>query len=145
MTPMSTQEVFSIEFECSKLVISYAYFTDNRLYEEQANLFTEDAIYINPFKRAEGKKAIRCYLEHKNAGNQIRHICCPPFFESVHTDQAISVTYATIFVGEDKGEGSIEVSGADSVVEFHHIFQRTPAGWRIAQHTSRPVVVVKPQ
>lgn len=140
---LSTSDRQAIELECKRLVASYAFLADHRRYDEQAALFTEDGVYRNPMTKAEGKAAVRAYLDTRPAGIATRHICGQTFFETLDADQATAVTYVTVFLGEGSDEGPNEIPNLPSMVEFRNLFRRDADGWRIASHESVGVMIVK--
>ena len=132
-----------IEAECSRLVTSYAFLVDRRRYAELVDLFTHDADFERPGVKVNGQDAIRSFMEARSVAIATRHVCAPSFFEKVELDEAVSITYLTMFMGEGTDTGPNDVPGIAGLAEFHDLFRRTAEGWRIASHVARPVMVVK--
>jgi hypothetical protein len=141
MTTFSPDDA-QVKSACTDLIVGFAYLVDQRRYPELCDLFAEDGIFERPGLRAEGHEAIRAFLDARSLETETRHVCAPPFFEEIGKDHARAITYVSMFHGPPPPEGSpISVTGVAGLVEFHHRFIRTEAGWRIAHHESRVVVV----
>lgn len=140
---LSAEQRLAIESHCRSLVGAYGFLADHRRYDEQTALFAEDGRYENPFTSAEGRAAIRSYLDTRPAGVATRHVCGQTFFEKVTADEAASITYVIVFgaPGTDEGPNEMDVGG--SAVEFHNTFRREHDGWKITYHASRGVLVLK--
>ena len=140
---MDMRERMAIEAECGRLVAGYVFLVDRRRYDELVDLFTDDCVFERPDARVEGAAALRDLMAARPAHIATRHLCGLPFFEKVEADEAVAVTYTVMFLGEGTDEGPNEVAGAAGLAEFHDLFRRTADGWRIAQRTAKPAMIVK--
>lgn len=140
---MEMRERMAIEAECGRLVAGYAYLVDRRKYDDLVDLFTENCLFQRPDARVEGAAALRRLMDARPGHIATRHLCGMPFFETVEVDEATAVTYTVMFVEEGIDEGPNEVAGAAGLAEFHDRFRRTADGWRIAERTAKPAMIVK--
>jgi hypothetical protein len=141
--PMDAKAQMEIEWACTKLVHDFAYYMDQRRYEDLAALFTPDGVFDRVGQPLRGRREIVDALAKRPLDQRIRHVTVGIHFASVATDAATAVVYNASYVGrlDEPGKPSVYAISRPALLEFQDAYRRTPDGWRIAERVARMVLV----
>jgi hypothetical protein len=130
---MNLSERIAIERECERLMIDYAAHADFRDYYGFANLFAEDGELNLTGQPVCGRDAIRRAMEVRPAGRESRHVITNLAVKVIDETRAEGVCYLTLY-RKDAAEGErrpFEHAGPDLVGDYHDVYVKTGAGWKI--------------
>ncbi len=133
-----SDQIRSIENVCRSLVLDYAYYRDRPNAGAVANLFTKDAQLTVLGQTYFGREAIRKRVQAGQGGPIFRHMMSTirVFVESAQS--ATGVSYVTVY-SHSPGDLPRPIDTPLAVGEYHDVFVRTQAGWKIKERTFVPV------
>lgn len=147
---MDEREELRIEAACHRLLMRYATSVDRKDYDRYLAVFAPDIIWRRPDQPPlVGVDEIRKYfetierkrrsLEHPEGHTQ-RHLFTTVDIEVLNADSARGISYALVYRDETPPDGGPStMREPELLVEYDHVFRRTDAGWRIAEHEARHV------
>ena len=140
---METKTQMEIEWACTKLVHAFAYYMDQRRYDDLAALFTPEGVFDRVGQQLRGRREIVDALGKRPLDQRIRHVTVGIHFARVATDEAAAVVYNASYVGrlDEPDKPSLYAMSQPALLEFGDAFRRTPDGWRISERIARMVLV----
>lgn len=128
----------TIEQECAKLIIRYAYLNDERNFEALADLFTADAVLYRPSAPTQaitGRADILSAFRKRPADVITFHICSDILIEIEDDVSATGRSRILLFSGSAPADGSRIPTDARPPVPgvFHDRFRWTDGGWKFAE------------
>jgi 3-phenylpropionate/cinnamic acid dioxygenase small subunit len=120
---------------CRDLIMDYAYYRDHPGAEHYVALFTEDAELSILGDIRKGREAIRERM--RTVTGSTVHLMSTVRITEVSPKEATGVSYVTVYTGP-AGDGPHTVSGYAIIGEYHDVFRKTDAGWKIAKRTLVP-------
>ena len=128
------------EADCTRLCIDFAYHLDARRYAGVLDLFTADGKFDRLGTVFGGRDEISRFLEGRPADVVTRHLCTNIRISVQSADEATGVCYVLFFSGKAGADARLPIPPSPpGVVEYHDIFSRTAAGWRIRERRIAPV------
>jgi hypothetical protein len=127
------------ERACTRLVMDYAVYRDAGNAEAYADLFTENGSLSLLGQTFNGRTAI---LERmRSAPPQISmHLMSTVRIYPESATRARGVSYAEVYV-EGAGEAPSKTDGFLAIGRYHDRFEKTEAGWKIAERRFERVLV----
>src|SRR5215510_649297 len=135
----------AIERACERLVMDFAFFSDQQDYESLAGLFTPDGVMQRPSgDPLVGRTAIIQSYRSRGAGRLTRHICTNTRITVESEDRARGTTYAVVFSANaaqsPEAHFGIKADPRQLIGEFEDEFVLSEDGWRIASRRARFVM-----
>ena len=132
-----------IEWLCTKLVWDFAYYMDQRQYEDLAALFTPDGLFDRVGQRLQGRREIVEALSARPLDQRTRHLTVGVHFLSAGPSEATAVVYNASHVGRgDQSDTPSRYAMSQPIVlEFRDTYRRSLIGWRIAERIARMMLV----
>jgi SnoaL-like protein len=135
----------AIERACERLVMDFAFFSDQQDYESLSALFTPDGVMQRPSgDPLVGRTAIIQSYKSRGAGRLTRHICTNIRITVESEDRALGITYAVVFSANaaraPEAHFGIKADPRYLIGEFEDEFVRTEEGWKIAHRRARFVM-----
>jgi len=135
----------SIERACERLILDFAYFSDQQDYESLAALFTIDGTMTRPTgDLLAGRTAIIRAYQARPSGRMTRHVCTNIRVTVESADRARGHTYAVVYSANatvpPQSHFGFEADARHLIGEFEDEFVRTDEGWRIASRQARFVM-----
>ena len=124
LDPAACQEKRIID-ACSETVQRYAYSRDRLLYDEYADLFTDDAVFqIEGYPAANGKQAIIESFKQRGSGSFTRHFSQVVNIDVIDDNRAKGISYFTLYLvnREAYDAGQRTLNGPSIVGEYHDEF-----------------------
>jgi uncharacterized protein (TIGR02246 family) len=136
---MNDSERIAIERECERLMIDYAAHADFRDNDAFANLFAEDGELNLTGQPARGRDAIRRGMELRPANRESRHVITNMSVKVIDDNRAEGVCYLTLYRKDAEGgeRRPFEHAGPDIVGDYHDVYVKTGAGWKIKSRRIR--------
>lgn len=132
-----------IEWEISRALNQYYCDVDQRVYENAAALYTEDAEWQSLGVRLHGREEILQALYGGLADGTIRHIKTNCIVDVTDEDHAQARWTNTVYYTADQriedSDGPITFEGPHRIQDFTADFVRTSDGWRIRHRDSKLV------
>ena len=141
---MDTTARIDIEWQCRNLCFEFGYFTDQRLYSQLADLFTDDGVFDRMGQILSGRNAIVEALSTRPPDLTTRNVCGNVVFTELTTELARAVVYNVVFFsGHDNPLAEPARYGASQGVfwECRDLYRPTPGGWRFAERVARRIFV----
>ncbi len=137
---MDDRERLAAEWECEKLVRSFALLNDARDDAALADLFTPDGLFqrgADPGAAVRGRVALRAYFAGRPPDRFTRHFCANTVITCEGFEAARGVTYVLLYTGDGPASGSAPRKAAPQqlVGIYRDRFHRLAEGWRIAERT----------
>ncbi len=126
---------------CEALVQAFCHFIDHGEAPKVAGLFTEDGVFDRKGEALRGRAALAEALGRRPAHIVTRHVCPHTVLVPESADR-IAGTTAFLFFRRDASAPGADTRPAaclEAVGEYQDVFERTPAGWRIAHRKAVPV------
>lgn len=131
-----------IEAECVALSHAWAYHIDHKQYDELAQLFVPDGVFIRTGVRLEGRAAILAAMHARPAEQFTRHVTTNFHFTAVETDRASAVSYNQSYYAFLPGQPPFTYAPERMMLlDFVDQFVRTPEGWRFQERDARAVLI----
>ena len=132
-----------IERDCTKLIVAYSHMIDFGDAGSIAELFTDDGVWESAERRLGNRDEIAESFTHRqaNTGRRSRHVCTNVAIEIVSADEALGVSYYTLYREDDVDTETAELDGPAMVGDYRDRFVRTPDGWRIAHRRANAAFV----
>lgn len=130
------------EMACQRLVVASYSLMDQGRYEETANLFTEDAIWVRGGKPVAGRCAILDALNQRPAGDLSRHLVTNVLVELTSENEGTATACFVPLRGARRDDGSVATPPITNVGDLAYRFRREANGWRIAH--LQPTMIFKP-
>ena len=130
------------EMACQSLVVASYSLMDQGRYEETANLFTEDAIWVRGGKPVAGRGAILDALNQRPAGDLSRHLVTNVLVELTSENEGTATACFVPLRGARRDDGSVATPPITNVGDLAYRFRREANGWRIAH--LQPTMIFKP-
>lgn len=119
---------------CARLCTDFANFVDSREYDRFVELFTEDAVFDRMGVIAEGRQAIRAFLDARPAGLVTRHVCTNIAVDIASDNTATGISYAIFFNASVEANAQPPFQSAGlALAEYHDVYTKTAEGWRIRE------------
>ena len=118
---------------CAQLISAYAWYVDQKRYEELIELFTEDGALRRPDVEVVGRTAILEVMKQRSAKVICRHMCSTQVISLTSSSEAEAITYFTYYQAESSDEGVPGLDGPVAIGEYHDRFHRIEVGWRFAE------------
>lgn len=116
---------------CQQLAIASYSLMDQSKYDETADLFAEDAIWVRGGKPCAGRAAILAALRQRPEGMVSRHLVTNVLVQLEGTDQASATACFVPLRGTRREDGSVAMPVIDSVGDLAITFSRGATGWKI--------------
>jgi hypothetical protein len=136
-----TEDLHNVRRACTDLIEAFAYYIDHRLFDSAVELFADSAVFDRPDGKREGKAAIAMLWEDRPDGLLTRHLFGRPFFVSVSSDHAESVTQCTLYQVVHEGDSVPKVDAPLGIAEYTDQFVKTEAGWQFTHKTVTPIIL----
>lgn len=134
---------FEIEAELMRLSADFAFYLDNKMFDELANLFTPDAIWDRVMQTHRGQDEIREAMANRPVDIVTRHVQTNFRFEHQDENTVRGRVYMTSYHGPSEGGALPGLLHIDHsfILDFHDLYVRTPDGWRFAERIGRPALL----
>ena len=132
---MNRDEERAIEWECQRILIRLCLYNDTRKFDELANLFTPDGVWLRLGEALEGRENIRKEMEARPAGVLVQQVLSNVLVTVIDADHAEAISYKSIYRHEE-GETldkPVALNGPKWVSVYTEKLDRTDEGWRIAR------------
>jgi SnoaL-like protein len=135
----------SIEASCERLVLDFAFFSDQKENEALAELFTQDGTMTRPSgETLAGRAAILKEYQSRPAARITRHLCTNIRIVVESENRAHGLTYALVYsalaIEPPLQHFGVKVEPRQLIGEFEDEFVRTDDGWKIASRRARFVM-----
>jgi hypothetical protein len=135
----------SIEASCERLVLDFAFFSDQKENEALAELFTQDGTMTRPSgETLAGRAAILKEYQSRPAARITRHLCTNVRIVVESENRAHGLTYALVYsalaIEPPLQHFGVKVEPRQLIGEFEDEFVRTDDGWKIASRRARFVM-----
>lgn len=143
---MDAAKQMEIEWQCSKLALRFAYYIDNFMFEDLAQLFTADAVFDRAGQILEGRNAIAEAIAHQRPHELVtRHMSESIHFLKVEEKRAEAVVYNVSYHGlGDPAKAPVNYqSPLGRMLDIHDTYELTAEGWKIARRIARPILEPK--
>jgi len=129
------------EQDCHRLITAYAIAADTHDLDLFIGVFAPNARWVRPNGTAiEGHEALRAFFVERPRSVLSRHVASNALVDVLGPDEARGISYATVYKQDGHMGGEAPLTGAQSIVEYHDSFVRTPAGWKITLRRSVSVL-----
>ncbi len=128
-----------IERECTRLIMDYAVYRDAGDAEAYANLFTENGSLSLLGQTFSSRAAILERMRTAPPQTSMHLMSTVRIFPESAT-RARGVSYAEVYV-EGAGEAPAKTGGFLAIGRYHDRFEKTEAGWKIAERRFERVLV----
>ncbi|GLQ55175.1 nuclear transport factor 2 family protein [Devosia nitrariae] len=123
--------------ECAWLATAAYSLMDQGLYEETADLFSPDAVWVRGGVPVAGQEAILSALRQRPATDLSRHIVTNVLVRDITADSARATAVFMPLRGPVNEDGTVPLNGINSVGDLEFEFSRQPNGWKISRLTPR--------
>lgn len=132
---MNRGEEQAIEWECQRILIQLCQFNDTRKFDELANLFTPDGVWIRLGEALIGREKIYQKMEERAAGALVHQVLSNVLITVIDADHADAISYKSIYRHEagETLDKPVELNGPKWVSVYNEKLERTEEGWRIAR------------
>ena len=130
----------AIEWDCTQTLTRFVNALDAGDYETMAGLMAENGVWKRAGGNAVGPSGLLEAVRDRPRDLIIRHVISNVAIEVIDEDNAIGITYLTVYrhSGPPPDDGPAPLAGAHMVGVSHNRLVREPGGWRISQkRTSR--------
>jgi ketosteroid isomerase-like protein len=141
---MDELQTLLIRDACRQLLMRYATTLDARDMDGFVDVFAEDLVW----KRA-GLEDLRSRADIRGFFREIyakrnayikRHNFTTVCIEPVDEHTATGISYAVVFTDYNfSGNYPSPMLPPELMMEYHHVFKKTPQGWKIARHETKYV------
>jgi ketosteroid isomerase-like protein len=136
-----TEDLHDVRSICTDLINAFAYYIDHHLFDRAVELFADDAVFDRPDGKREGKQAIAMLWENRPEASVTRHLFGAPFFVSISSANAESVTQCTVYQTTHEGDSVAKVAAPLGIAEYTDQFIRTESGWKFVNKKVVPVIL----
>jgi hypothetical protein len=137
-----TEDLHDVCIACTDLINAFGYYIDHRLFDSAVELFTDGAVFDRPDGKIEGKQAIAKLWESRPEEIVTRHLFGLPYFISISSDNAKSVTQCTLYRVAREGDAVPKVAAPLGIAEYTDQFIRTESGWQFVNKKVEPVILL---
>jgi hypothetical protein len=131
-----------IEVECVALSHAWAYHIDHKQYDELAQLFVPDGVFIRTGVRLEGRAAILAAMHARPAEQFTRHVTTNWHFTAVEAERASAVSYNQSYYAFLPGNPPFTYTPERMMLlDFVDEYVRTAEGWRFSLRDARAVLI----
>lgn len=137
-----------IEWECQKLSIAYARYTDYKEYDKFVQLFAPDGELTLGGRSIIGHEKLTRSFEKRPDSLRSRHVLTNIHTHVIDESHAEGISYLTLYrhTGENieaDDNSPREISGPSSVGHYSDKFVKTDDGWRFASRILHFAFIVK--
>ena len=137
MTPDARR---AIEWDCEQVLTRFINHLDAREHDAVAALMAPDGVWHRPNGPLVGPAQVRAALAMRPEQHTIRHVISNIVVDPLSEDEAMAVTYLTVYRCEGTRVGApMKLVGPYMVGESHNRLVRTAVGWRIKEKRTERV------
>lgn len=125
--------------DCAWLAVAAYSLMDQGQYEETANLFTADAVWVRGGVPVTGRDAILAALNKRPASDLSRHLVSNVLVQDVTPSTARATAVFVPLRGPVRDDGTVAMQPVSSLGDLEFEFRREGDGWRISRLVPRPV------
>lgn len=139
---MNKQLQLEIEHDCIALSNAFAYHLDRREYQQLAELFAPNGVWIRHYVPLKGYAQIVKALEERPAEQFTRHMTTSFHFTEVSETQAKSVSCNMSYYSFEAQRLPAPYKPQQGMLlDFVDTFTKTDAGWRFLERDTQMVLV----
>lgn len=139
---MDRNEARAIEWDCAQILTQFYNLLDEKRYQELANLFAEDGVWVRLGKELKGSKAIIAAMQEREDW-LTAHLLSNVQIDIVDADTAETCQYITLYriEGHKSEGGPANVAPPMGILRHRDTLIRVEGQWKFKRKTSRAVMV----
>lgn len=137
---MNSQDRMLAEWDCIRLSHAFAYNLDHRKYEDLADLFAPDGVWVRHGTRLQGHKEILAAMQTRTQFT--RHVTTGVHFIEMTDKTAKSFAYNMSYFVLGELNLPAPYNPADAMLlDFKDTYVKTEKGWRFAERVTQEILI----